>query len=409
MKPVIAVLWIVSIALAVGLTRLAGPDRAGSEAVPSLDEAFGEFDPLRRAYLMSWAFQDFGPDDLPELHQVLVDRRIGIVPEEVRLFMLAWSRFDGRAAYTWASEGPTGWRKTLMQQAAYAWGYYDGPAALAAVMEIEDPKLQTEIRQRALEGWMRSEDKLGFVDYLANLEDGRVRGRFLFLLGAEVAMREWVEGAMRWVEALPDDAPYKMKASVFKTVAKIVAEKDPDLAKQWYLAHRTRPYSDEALQGIARRWVQHHDRPSAFEWLLSLSAEELHEGELDDAIAAGFRSWMQMDPEPAQEWLRSMLPNPALDPAIVEAVKRLLPADPGASMAWALQLDDAKKRKQESIRVGIRWREKEPEVFAAWLAEHDLPEGVRKKILEAPLARQPQLRRRPQPGPPPQPENPSES
>ena len=49
---------------------------------------------------------------------------------------------------------------------------------------------------------------------------------------------------------------------------------------------------------------------------------------------------MQIDPEAAQAWLLSMLPNPELDPAIKEAIKRLLPTDPDASMAWVQRLDD---------------------------------------------------------------------
>ena len=85
MKPVIAVLWILSIALAVGLTRLAGPDRTGSEpspsfgseSSPSLDEAFAQFYPPRRPHFITSALPDFGPDDPPQLHPVPVGPRVG--------------------------------------------------------------------------------------------------------------------------------------------------------------------------------------------------------------------------------------------------------------------------------------------------------------------------------------------
>lgn len=408
MKPVIAVLWILSIAAAVGLTRLAGPHRSDSATKPSLDEAFAEYDPLRRAYLISASLQDFGPDDLPELHRVIEERRMGIVPEEVRLFMLAWARFDGPAAYEWAMAGPAGWRKTLVEQAIYAWGYYDGPAALAAVEALEESKFKAELKQQALEGWMRSEDKQGVSDYIANLENGRIRGRFYFLLGGEIAMRQGEEGAMRWVEALPDDAPNKMKPALFNIVAKIVAQRDPERAAEWFLAHRTQPYSEGALEGIARRWVQHHDRPAAFAWLLSLNAEDLREGERADAIGGAFRAWMQSDQEAAQEWLLGQLPNPLLDPAVLEALKHVLPADPGRSMEWAQRLNDEKARNRELMRVGVRWRAKEPEVFAAWLTENELPKGIREKILAAPIQKKPNIRMMLQPNPPPKLESPSE-
>jgi hypothetical protein len=98
---------------------------------------------------------------------------------------------------------------------------------------------------------------------------------------------------------------------------------------------------------------------------------------------------MQIDPEAAQSWLLSMLPNPALDPAVKEAVKRLLPTEPGASMAWAQRFDDESERNARSVRVGIRWRNKDPEAFNDWLKENDLPEVILQKILAAP--RPPQL------------------
>ncbi len=383
MKPAIAVLWILSIAVAIGLTRLAGPDRAGSEPSPSLDEAFGEYDPLRRAYLISDSLQDFGPDDLPELMRVLVDRRRGIVPEEVRLFMLAWARFDAPGAYAWANEGPPRWRSTLTDAAIFAWAYRDGPAAMAVVDETEAPDRMVRLRQSAIEGWMRSDDKLLVAEYLSTIPDMKRRGRFYFQLGGEVVMKEGEEAAMRWVESLPDDAPHNLKGGLFNVIAKSVADDDPLRAAEWVLAHGANSYSKKAFSGVMRRWVQQHDRPAAFEWLLALNPDEMQAGERDKAISMGFRSWIQIDPKSAQEWLLSVLPNPELDPAIGETIKRLLPIDPGASMVWVQRLDDEARRHSESVRVGKRWRGKDPEAFDKWLKESDLPEETRQKILAA--------------------------
>jgi hypothetical protein len=397
-KPAIAVFWILSIAVTIGLTRLAGSDRAGSETSPSLDEAFGEFDPLRRAYLISNSLQDFGPDDLPELMRVLVDRRRGIVPEEVRLFMLAWARFDAPGAYAWANEGPPRWRATLTDAAIFAWAYRDGPAAMAVVDETENPDRMAGLRQSAIEGWMRSDDKLRVAEYLSTLPDMKRRGRFYFQLGGEVVMKEGEEAAMRWVEGLPDDAPHNLKGGLFNVIAKSVADDDPLRAAEWVLAHGTDPYSKKALGGVMRRWVQQGDRPVAFEWLLALKPDEVQAGDHDKAISLGFRSWIQMDRKGAHEWLLSVLPNPELDPAIKEAIKELLPKDPGASMVWAQRLDDEARRHSESVRVGIRWRGKDPGAFNEWLRESDLPEETRQKILAAtPQQRGTRMKRNPKP------------
>ncbi len=202
MKPVIAVLWILSIALAVGLTRLADTNGGGSDPSPSFDEAFDETDPLQRAYLIGRSLQDLGSDRLPELLEALTIYRMGIETEEVRLVMLAWARFDPLGAYEWALEGPKNWRMILTNQAMFAWAYHDGPSALRKLESIEDPELKLRLRSAVTDGWMRSDDKLGATEYVANFPDLKRRGRLFFLLAGEIVMAEGREGAMRWLDSL---------------------------------------------------------------------------------------------------------------------------------------------------------------------------------------------------------------
>jgi hypothetical protein len=383
-KPVIAVLWILSIALAVGLARLTDTDRGGSDSSSSFDEAFSEVDPLRRAYLISRSLQDLGSDQLPELMQALTVRRMGIETEEVRLVMIAWARFDPLGAYEWAREGPKKWRSTLTDQAMFAWAYHDGPSALRKLESIEDPELKLRLRSAVTDGWMRSDDKLGATEYIANFPDLKRRGRLFFLFAGELMMAMGTEGSMRWIEALPDDSPNQVKLGLFHHVAMMVTTEDPITAAEWFYENRTRSFTEGALSGIVRRWVQHHERPPVFEWLLAMDSEGLRAGERNDAIADAFRSWMQIDPEAAQAWLLAQLPNPALDSASKEAAKRLVPTDPDKALEWALRVSNEAERSILLIRAGKRWREKDPDAFSAWLQENELPEEIRRKILAAP-------------------------
>ncbi|MCH8084559.1 MAG: hypothetical protein IH885_10025 [Myxococcales bacterium] len=381
MKPFIAVLWVLSIALAVGLTRLAGPDPGGSAPSFSLDEAFGETDPLRRAYLISHALHDFGPDDVAEMKRVFVSRRVGFEMEEVQLAMLAWARFDGPGAYAWASEWPSGWKRTLTAQSLWAWGFHDGAAAIRFVEEIEEPELKERLKQNALGGWMRSSDKDGVSEYIANFATMGPRGRLTFLLAGEVLMERGIDGAMRWVDNLPEDSPNDLKRVAFDHVAKSVAAEEPIRAAEWFLAHRTEAYSAGALRGIARRWVQNHDPRSAFEWLMEMSIDGDGAGQRDEAISAGFRSWIQSDADAAQAWLLPMVPNEALDAAVLEATKRLTPKEPSAAMDWARRLDDESKRNRELIRVASRWKFRDSDSLGEWLNESDISEETRQIIL----------------------------
>lgn len=347
-------------------------------------------DPLQRAYWISRSLQDLDPENLPELVRVLESQNMGIEQEELRLIMVAWARFDGPGAYAWAKKGLKSWRKTLTAEALYAWAFYDALAVMNILDKMaEDPERVGPLRQLAIEAWLRSDDKQGVSDYIANFPDIRRRGRLYFLLAGEIMMTEGADGAMRWVEAVPDDAPNNLKLGLFDHVSIMVARRDPVAAAEWFLAHRTQPYSEKALTGIVRRWVQYHDPQAAFQWLLGMSTDGIRDGEYDSAIAGGFRKWIQLEHEPAREWLLGQLPNPTLDPAVYEAVRRTLPLDPEESMNWARRLDDQKQRNEQTIRVGIRWRSKDPEALNSWLKENDLPEQTLKRILaKAPQPRQ---------------------
>jgi hypothetical protein len=404
-KPFIVVLWVLSIALAVGLTRLSGPDPAGSDASPSLDEAFSELDPLQRAYLFNTALHELGSDAAPELKAVFENHAMGLVDEETRLLMLAWVRHDAPGAYEWAASATPRWSKTLIGQAMYAWGYHDAREAMRYVDEIEDAELKSRLRKAAIEGWLRSKDKEGVTEFIASYEDMGRRGRLLFVLAGEMVMAEGMDGAMRWAESLPDEPPFDhLKKAVFNHIGKMVAgDDDPERAANWFVQHRDQPFSKGALDGIIRRWVQHHDRPAAFEWLLAMSTEGEREGkrggERDDAISAGFRSWIQIDPDAAQAWLLGQLPNPDLDIAIKETSKRLTPTDPNLALEWSLRLDDETARHQVSVRVGLRWQSSDPKAFEAWLMENDFPEEtletIQRRAPKMPMA--PRLNLKPKP------------
>ena len=252
MKPVIAVLWILSIALAVGLTRLADPDRADSEPSPSLDEAFSEYDPLRRAYLMSHSLQDFGPDDLPELLSVLVDSEDG---DRGRM-RCGCSCSRGRAstgpAHTSGrAKGRRSWRSTLTDQAMFAWAYHDGPAAMACRGRDRGSRAHGGLKQAGLEGWMRSDDKQGVAEYIANLpRHEAARPALLPARGRDRDEAEGREAAMRWVESSSRRRPQQFEGGPLQQRREIMwPTEDPVRAAEWYLEHARAPIAPRRLPG----------------------------------------------------------------------------------------------------------------------------------------------------------------
>jgi hypothetical protein len=348
--------------------------------VSSFEAALATRDELERAQRMSAFLQGMSAEDLPGALQALETRNIGVTREEVRLFMLAWSRFDPQGAFAWARAWPTQWSTVLMEQAIYAWGFRDAPAALRALEAVEDAELQTRLRQSLLEGWLHGDDRTGASAYIADLSNPRQRGRLAFLLAAET-MRDGPEAVMRWAEAVPETAPNDFKRGAFYHAATLVAREDPERAAEWFEAHRRDAYSAGSLETIARGWAQHHDPAPLFDWLRKLPSEDERSGERGEAIGAGFRVWLEQDPSAAEAWLSTELPDPALDPALVELVRVHAPASPAHALAWAARIDDEALRRSTTLRSARSWRRRDPLAAQAWLDATELPPELEQSIL----------------------------
>ena len=267
-----------------------------------------------------------------------------------------------------------------MTEAMYAWGFRDGRAAVRILDDVEDPDLMARLRPAIVEGWLRSDDRESVGEYIASVSEPRRRGRLTFVLAAET-MRDGVEAVIRWAEAVPEDAPNDFKQGAFYHASSVVARKDPRRAAEWFELHRTQPYSEGSVAGIATAWARDHDPQGLLDWLRSLPAEGDREGERGTAIADGFRIWLGKVPAEAEAWLRSALPDPELDPAVAELVLHLSRSSPGSAVEWAGRIQDEQLRLARTIRAGRAWWNAEPDAATAWLAVSGLPEAARQQIV----------------------------
>jgi hypothetical protein len=356
------------------------PSGADLGHVDSFRAALAERDPLTRSYQLSAFLQQLRPDQVPEMLEILEQRRVGVTEEEIRLLMLAWTRFDAPGAFAWARDWPTGWKRQLMETAAYAWGFRDGPAALRAVETLSDSELQESLRGELVAGWIRSDDRLGASAYIATIPDQKRRNRLGFLLAGE-ARRDGVDAVIGWAEAVPADSPNNFKQIAFYHAAGSVARADPSRAAEWYEAHRQRPYSVTALKEIARKWARHHDPESLLDWIRSLPADDGRGRLRGEALGAAASIWMDRDPEACQTWLRSALPDPALDSAIAEVARGLSDSSPRAAVDWAERIEDENERRKSRMQAARSWWKADPDAVRHWLAASDLPEDVQQAIL----------------------------
>lgn len=388
MKAGITAIWLLTVASAFGLGRWTGHESNSSsfetaDAIETLRAGLESSDPLIRAGLLGTSLDAIGPAELPAAVKLFRTHRIGLTSEEARLLMLAWTRFDGPAAYAYAMSNPSGWGDILKDEVMFAWGYRDGRAALAATEEIEDSQLKKRLRYALQSGWVTSEDRQGATEYVATVPDGRRRGRLAFLLAAEV-MRDGIDAVIAWADQVPDDAPSDFKETVFYVAAGAIAAKDPQRAASWFEAHSTEPYSARAPQEIARKWAHHDDPSGFFDWFRSLPEELWATSSSRSPVKQAFATWLNRNPESAEAWLRAALPDPMLDPAVGELVKELAQSAPPDAMELASLIDDAALRRSSTFRAGRLWFRSDPEALNVWLAQSDLPKSQKRAIRAGP-------------------------
>lgn len=380
MRVGLVMLWILTLVGAFAAGRFLGPQR--DAGVAAFREALLARDELTRADAMSAFLQRLDPGSLPAALDAIEAHNVGMSRQEVRLFVLAWSRFDAPGAFAWARDWDGPWRETLMPEAMYAWGFRDPRAALRTLDAIDDAELRAKLQASLFEGWLRSDDRAGASEAVAAIADPRRRGRLTFLLAGEV-MRDGPDAVIAWAESIPPDAPNGFKTGAFYQAATMVARVDPERARDWYLEHREQPYTEGALPGIARRWAEDGDPPELFRWLLGLPADGAHSEDATQAIAAAFRTWLGREPEAAEAWLAAALPDPRLDPAVVELVRARSESAPGSAIEWARRIDDEDLRYAQTVRAGRSWRMRDPDALAAWLASNELPQETADAILAA--------------------------
>ncbi len=359
----------------------------GSESSPSrpgldtLRAGLGERDELERLYLLTSFLRTLGPEDvLPALAEV-EKHRVGFDKEEVRLLMLAWTRFDGPGAFATARDWPTPWRSILMEEAMHAWGFNDGRAAHAEWEQIENEELRERLRAALVSGWVSSRDRQGATEFAATVSKPRRRTRLAFRLAGQ-AKRDGPDAVIAWAEAVPEDAPNQFKEVVFATAAGAIAALDPERVAPWYESRMQHWYTTSGLLSIAGKWAYFHDPKPLIAWIETLPIEEAREGERTDAVREAFRTWAPEAPGEVEAWLETASGGPIRDAAIDQLARAAADASPAEALRWAGQIEDEKLRRLRTLRYTRRWFVKDPDAAAAWLAEADIPHGWRQQILD---------------------------
>ncbi len=358
----------------------------GSESSPprpdldTLRAGLGERDELERLYLLTSFLRTLGPEDVPPTLAEVEKHRAGFDKEEVRLLMLAWTRFDGPGAFATARDWPTPWKSILVEEAMHAWGFNDGRAALAEWEQIENEELRQRLLAALLSGWVSSHDRQGASEFAATVSNVRRRTRFALRLAGQ-AKRDGPDAVIAWADAVPEDAPNQFKEVVFATAAGAIAALDPERVAPWYESRMQHWYATSGLLNIAGKWAHFHDPKTLIAWIETLPIEEARENERTEAVRVAFRSWAAKAPGEVEAWLETASGGPIRDGAIDALARATADASPAEALRWAGQIEDEELRRKRRLRYSRRWFVKDPDAARAWLAGEDVTPGFRQQVL----------------------------
>lgn len=366
---------LVGFGLGFGLGRATAPgDDPELATLASFRRALEDPDWLTRSYRLSGFLQHLSPENLPGALEALEPQLPWLLTDELRVFMLAWSRFDPLGALEHALSWPRPFNRNGAGAAIYAWALRNPSAAAWALRSVEDPDLKEFMEGRLIAGWTHGEHRDSASDYIAKLPEGRRRFGYIGMLAWELS-KQGPEAVMRWAESVPD-APERYKASVFLQAGNTLAAVDPAATAGWLAGHADRVYADGVLRVVARSWAN-SDPPAALDWMMQLPAGEKRNG----AVKNAFRVWHNRSPEAAERWLRAAAPEPALDAAVRLMVGGTRREAPVLAMEWALEVADPELREQVVVNVARLWLRADAGAARAWLARSDLAPRVRGAIL----------------------------
>jgi len=366
------------IGLGVGTERWVA--RSDAWDPPSENDFLGalrEADPLERTHRLSRLGLRLGPEALPNALEAFEDETLTPTARDYELLMLAWTRFDGPAAYAWATGRGKRQRDRALKAAVGAWALRDPRSTAQRIDPLEDSRSKTVQLRTLVTVWARGDDSTGLAEYLARHPGGRLR-RDLVQWSIRSLRRLGPEAAMTWVEALP--ASDDLKHDAFATAAEQIARDEPRIAADWYARHRQSAFAADSLPNIARLWAVNHDGAELLAWLDALAPG----ADRDEAIHQGFLAWTENHRGEAEAWLGSASPQPRVhDIATSVFVSKIALDSPQLAAERAIRIRDPGIRRATLVPLGRHWMTVEPAALEAWLRDQDLPEDVRSAILTA--------------------------
>ncbi|MGI9240831.1 MAG: hypothetical protein ACR2RV_08520, partial [Verrucomicrobiales bacterium] len=121
------------------------------------------------------------------------------------------------------------------------------------------------------------------------------------------------------------------------------------------------------LEDAGLRYAQ-SDPASTIDWIVEIQPGEVQAESIPKIVGR----WANSDYNAAGKFLGQMEPSPVRDLATVSFARTVVPLDPEAAAIWALEIQDAERRRETIEFVAGEWREKDQAAASAWLEKEGI-------------------------------------
>jgi len=253
----------------------------------------------------------------------------------------------------------------------------DPQEALKAVVVLEDPKLEAELRAKFLakaatdnfdEGLQLLQNPQTLDSFLADSNRWYMGSDFIKSLVHADPQR-----VKETIETLPEGYREKMR----EEYATAIFSADPEGAMNIMLENPAEATGNRFSQ-LFDEWSE-LDGAAAMGWL----ADNIGSDENYTAIyESGITQWMNTDPAAASAWLADQPPGEQWDKMAARLIEHESDDDPEIALAWADQISDEKIRRDQMGQVFAQWKQRDAAAAQAALDALDISPEDREAMLQ---------------------------
>lgn len=346
---------------------------APSEVAKEVRSALAEPAYLDRNTRLASALRQLDPDNVDAVADVYTELLKDIEESEVQPFFDAWAGFDAPAAFGYAMQIPyDGISQRAQRSAIYAWAIRDALAASVAADQAAEKRRRNGLMfyQALVEGWAIS-GQGGLQDYIVAGRSAEDPGQLILAAQPKIYLRDGADGLLEWseeiMEAATETGP-RMKA--FRYAVRTAGFRDPHAAIPFVLRHYGEDYAEQGPRVLVETWMQKEPEP-ALEWLRSEAPESARAAALGIAVT----SWLYRDMNAARSWLDSVpVGDPYYQPAFDSLANRIAKHAPRKAIEWCRRGQTPEINRTCLRQVAIAWYKEDPISAGLWMEnESGLP------------------------------------